>query len=147
MMFSESDLKIISSARTRIDAEYENLYDLFNFPPFGTKYEEFFGKEDYISNLIDARIKILQNETNLLMGDYDLFSDFKKMYEKSIKEAQEIWSDPIVTELSPLGVFYPAEDYHQDYFNQNQSNPYCQVVINPKLSKFKKTYQEFLKQQ
>ncbi len=88
MMFSESDLKMISAARSRIDAEYENLYDLFNFPPFGTKYEEFFGKEDYISDLIDARIKILQNQTNLLMDDYDLFSDFKKMYEKSIKEAK-----------------------------------------------------------
>lgn len=88
MMFSESDLKIIYSAVSRIDAEYENLYDLRNFPPFGTKYEEFFGKEDYIADLIDARMDILRNQTNLLMGDYDLFLNFKKKYAKSIKEAK-----------------------------------------------------------
>ncbi|MFQ5400956.1 MAG: peptide-methionine (S)-S-oxide reductase MsrA [Anaerolineae bacterium] len=48
-----------------------------------------------------------------------------------------VWSDPIVTEVTPLDIFYPAEDYHQDYYRQNSAQPYCQVVISPKLAKFR----------
>lgn len=64
--------------------------------------------------------------------------------EHAKKEAQELWEDPIVTEIKILDRFYRAEDYHQDYFNQNQNNPYCQVVINPKLAKFREKFQELL---
>lgn len=46
------------------------------------------------------------------------------------------WLNPIVTELAPFEVFYPAEDYHQDFLNQNGSHRYCQMVIDPKLKKF-----------
>jgi len=88
MIFSESDLKVIYAAKARIDAEYVNLYDLFNFPPFGTKYDELSGSEDYLSDLVDARIKIIRNQVELLMGEYNLFLDFKKKYEKQIKEAK-----------------------------------------------------------
>jgi len=52
---------------------------------------------------------------------------------------------PIVTELVPLVEFYPAEDYHQDYFAQNPSTPYCQVVVSPKVAKFRKHFVELLK--
>ncbi len=48
------------------------------------------------------------------------------------------FSDPIVTVISPAPVFYPAEDYHKDYFNQNRSAPYCRFVIEPKLKKLGK---------
>lgn len=58
---------------------------------------------------------------------------------------QGIWSNPIVTELAPLEVFYPAEDYHQDYFARNPMQPYCQVVIAPKVAKFRKQYFERLR--
>jgi methionine-S-sulfoxide reductase len=59
--------------------------------------------------------------------------------------AQKLWDDPIVTEIKILDVFHEAEDYHHDYFNQNQNNPYCQVVINPKLSKFQSKFGYLLK--
>ncbi|MGA9365398.1 MAG: peptide-methionine (S)-S-oxide reductase MsrA [Bacteroidota bacterium] len=55
--------------------------------------------------------------------------------EKSKQEAQENFSDPIVTEIKPLTAFYKAENYHQEYFNKNQNAPYCRLVIKPKLEK------------
>lgn len=56
-----------------------------------------------------------------------------------------IWPNPIVTEVTPASTFYPAEDYHQDYYVNNSYQPYCQVVINPKLAKFRKKYAAQLK--
>lgn len=62
--------------------------------------------------------------------------------ESVVKEAIELaskeYENPIVTEVKVLDKFYKAEDYHQDFYNQNQGNPYCQLVINPKLSKLMK---------
>lgn len=55
------------------------------------------------------------------------------------------WGDPIVTEITPLDAFYPAEDYHQDYYNENGSQPYCQFVVAPKVSKFKEVFGDKLK--
>ncbi len=49
--------------------------------------------------------------------------------------AQAYWKDAVVTEITPLGGFYPAEDYHQDYYAQNPGQGYCRAVINPKLQK------------
>jgi peptide-methionine (S)-S-oxide reductase len=56
-----------------------------------------------------------------------------------------VWSSPVVTEIAPLGNYYRAEEYHQEYFEKNPYQGYCQVVIAPKLSKFRKRYQERLK--
>ena len=53
---------------------------------------------------------------------------------------QGIYPDPIVTEIEALDTFYPAEDYHQDYFARNPAQPYCQAVIAPKVSKLRKLY-------
>ena len=58
-----------------------------------------------------------------------------------------IWSRPIVTEVVPLTDFYPAEAYHQDYFKNNPYQPYCQVVVAPKVAKFRKQYFSRLKKQ
>jgi peptide-methionine (S)-S-oxide reductase len=55
------------------------------------------------------------------------------------------WSDPIVTEVSPFSVFYKAEDYHQDYYNLNGREPYCNYVIKPKVDKFKKAFAQDIK--
>ena len=55
--------------------------------------------------------------------------------------------DPIVTEVVPLTVFYPAEDYHQNYYAQNANQGYCQIVIAPKLQKVQEKYAELLKSQ
>lgn len=55
------------------------------------------------------------------------------------------YDHPIVTEIVPFKNFYPAEDYHQNYFNQNGEQPYCQYVIQPKVDKFKKVFKDKLK--
>jgi peptide-methionine (S)-S-oxide reductase len=57
----------------------------------------------------------------------------------------KIWKKPIVTEAVPFKVFYKAEDYHQRYFERNPNAPYCQVVIEPKISKLRQHYWEKLK--
>ncbi|HVF55625.1 MAG TPA: peptide-methionine (S)-S-oxide reductase MsrA [Pyrinomonadaceae bacterium] len=62
-------------------------------------------------------------------------------------EAAGIWDAPIVTEVVPLTEFYPAEDYHQDYFEKNPNQPYCRAVIAPKVSKFRAHYLNRLKRQ
>lgn len=59
--------------------------------------------------------------------------------------AAKIWTAPIVTDLAPLTQFYPAEDYHQRYYEQNPGQPYCQFVIAPKVAKFRKLYLEKLR--
>jgi peptide-methionine (S)-S-oxide reductase len=56
-----------------------------------------------------------------------------------------VFADPIVTTLEPFTVFYPAEAYHQDYYNNNTGQGYCQFVIRPKVEKFRKTFSEKLK--
>ena len=62
-----------------------------------------------------------------------------------IKGCKDLWENPIVTEVNLLDKFYPAEDYHQDYFNKNPGNGYCQVIINPKIAKFEQKFSEYLK--
>ncbi len=71
----------------------------------------------------------------------------KAIAEQLIKEldAAKIWDAPIVTEVTPFSSFYSAEDYHQHYFKQNMAQPYCQVVIAPKLAKFREHYSDKLK--
>lgn len=71
----------------------------------------------------------------------------KRLAELAIKAAGESgnWKDPIVTELSPFDVFYKAEDYHQDYFALNGEQPYCRMVVAPKVEKFKKKFKDLLK--
>lgn len=56
-----------------------------------------------------------------------------------------IYNNPIVTEISAAVIFYPAENYHQDYFENNGSNPYCQLVVRPKVEKFKKSFDHLIK--
>lgn len=58
----------------------------------------------------------------------------------ALEKAQKQWRDPIVTEVAPFGVFYPAEDYHQAYYELNQEAPYCRAVIAPKMAKFQKEF-------
>lgn len=60
-------------------------------------------------------------------------------------EAEGVYDRRIVTEITAFDVFYPAEDYHQNYYNNNKDQPYCRAVINPKLDKFVKKYQAKLK--
>jgi len=58
---------------------------------------------------------------------------------------EKIWADPVVTEIAPFEKFFKADSHHQDYYRNNQNQGYCQVVINPKLSKFRKAFADRLK--
>jgi peptide-methionine (S)-S-oxide reductase len=73
--------------------------------------------------------------------------DQKAVADEVIKEieAEKIWDAPIVTEVTPFKAFYKAEDYHQEYFAQNPEQPYCRIVIAPKVAKFREHYREKLK--
>lgn len=72
----------------------------------------------------------------------------KAIAERSKKEyATQIWDDPIVTEITPFTNYYPAEEYHQNYWFDNGNQPYCRIVINPKVEKFRKKFADKLKDQ
>jgi len=76
-------------------------------------------------------------------------SDEQKKVAQEVKDMlnrAKIWNDPIVTEISPFTKFYKAEDYHQDYFANNKNQPYCQMVITPKVGKFEKLFKDYLKE-
>ncbi len=60
-------------------------------------------------------------------------------------EKAKVWDAPIVTALTPFEAFYPAEEYHQEYYNRNPEQPYCRIVIEPKVVKFRKQYLTKLK--
>lgn len=68
-----------------------------------------------------------------------------ELYKKKLDDGK-IFSNPIVTEISPIGTYYTAEDYHQNYFALNGSAPYCSYVIQPKLEKFKEIFKNKVKQ-
>ncbi|MGI0141759.1 MAG: peptide-methionine (S)-S-oxide reductase MsrA [Candidatus Micrarchaeales archaeon] len=72
-------------------------------------------------------------------------SDQKQTIEKAIKTAQKEYNKPIVTEIKKLEKFYPAEEYHKRYFDKNPFNPYCGIVIGPKIAKIKKEFAAYLK--
>ncbi|HEX2204970.1 MAG TPA: peptide-methionine (S)-S-oxide reductase MsrA [Longimicrobium sp.] len=71
----------------------------------------------------------------------------RRVAEETIRdlEAEGVWENPIVTQVAPMTEFYPAEDYHQGYFRTHGRQPYCQVVIAPKVAKFRQKYLSRLK--
>lgn len=95
----------------------------------------------------------LHNPTEINRQGYDVGSHYrsaifyhdstqKMASEQIIAEINEdrIWPDPVVTQVNPAHTFYQAEDKHNDYYNNNPKNQYCQMVISPKLAKFKQTF-------
>jgi len=75
-------------------------------------------------------------------------NDAEKQAAESVKarlDGEHIYNEPIVTEIVPFTNFFPAEDYHQDYFAKNPDQPYCQAVINPKVGKFRKRFAPLVK--
>ena len=90
----------------------------------------------------------IHNPTTLNQQGNDIGSQYRsavfvvdnselELVQSSLNQAQPLWSDPIVTQISMASKFYKAENYHQDYYNQHSWQPYCQMVINPKVSKVK----------
>jgi peptide-methionine (S)-S-oxide reductase len=87
--------------------------------------------------------------TQYRSGIYYHTSEQKEIAEALIKDLNEqnIWDNPIVTEVEPIKDFYMAEEYHQEYFAKNPYHPYCMAVIAPKVNKFRKHHMELLKKQ
>jgi len=101
----------------------------------------------------------IHNPTTLNRQGHDIGSQYRsaifyhneeqmKIAEKSKKDLQDghIWLDPIVTEIIPVDEFYPAEEYHKNYFRNHPESGYCQLVVRPKVEKFKKTFQNYFKE-
>jgi peptide-methionine (S)-S-oxide reductase len=68
-------------------------------------------------------------------------------FHQAIERAQNIWQDPIVTEIEPLNEFFTAEDEHQDYFNKYPASGYCSIVIVPKIVKARAVYKQWFKEE
>jgi peptide-methionine (S)-S-oxide reductase len=64
---------------------------------------------------------------------------------KAKLNAEKAWEHPVVTEIAPFRKFYIADDYHQNYYNENKTQPYCQFIVGPKVEKFKKVFKDKLK--
>jgi peptide-methionine (S)-S-oxide reductase len=73
--------------------------------------------------------------------------DQKETVEKFVRklEDDEVFEDPVVTEVAPLGKFWPAESYHQRYYDNNGNKPYCQFIISPKIAKLRQKFTPLLK--
>jgi peptide-methionine (S)-S-oxide reductase len=71
----------------------------------------------------------------------------KRVAEELVTELNkaDLWDNPVVTQIVPLDTFYPAEDYHKEYFSRHPEQAYCQMVISPKISKFRKQWKKHLK--
>lgn len=71
----------------------------------------------------------------------------KRITEEYIRQLEQskTWPDPVVTQVAPYTKFYKAEDYHQNYYNQNGSQPYCTFVVRPKVEKFMKNFNNRIK--
>lgn len=106
-------------------APLEKLLDIF-FKSHDPTSKNFQGVADYGT---EYRSIILYNT-----------EDQKKVIEKFIKRAQKDYSKPIMTEVKKLGVFYPAEKEHKDFYKKNPLNPYCIFVTRPKVNKIKKEF-------
>ncbi len=84
--------------------------------------------------------------TQYRSGIYYDSEEQRAIAEKSKKEVgSKLWEAPIVTEIEPLGDFYTAEDYHQNFYTLNPNYGYCRSIINPKVHKFRKQFKEKLK--
>lgn len=70
----------------------------------------------------------------------------KTAFEAAKKRAETLWDDPVVTEITPLETFYAGEAEHQDYFANNPANPYCSIVINPKIAKVRAKFNDYFKE-
>lgn len=102
--------------------------------------EVFFATHDPTTLNRQGADKGTQYRSAVLYGDETQRATAEAVIAELTKES--VFNDPIVTTLEPLGTFYPAETYHQDYYARNGRQPYCQVVIAPKLAKFRTKFAE-----
>ncbi|MEF2976923.1 peptide-methionine (S)-S-oxide reductase MsrA [Subtercola sp. YIM 133946] len=69
----------------------------------------------------------------------------RALFEESVTRAAELWDGPVATEIAPLEDFYPAEQYHQDFFAKNPGQGYCMAVALPKVNKVRKSFSSYVK--
>ena len=112
----------------------ENIIEL------STIIEMFFYTHDP-TTLNRQGVDIGMSYRSIILSDEDEIKTVKQERDR----AQNLWDDPIVTEIEVLDKFYPAEDDHQDFYINNKSPGYCQVVINPKIAKFDQKFSQYLK--
>ena len=83
--------------------------------------------------------------TQYRSGMYYSSEDQRETFESAISRAKEIWGQGIVTEIEPLGTFWTAEEYHQDFFAKNPNQGYCVAVVAPKVNKVRAKFSQLLK--
>ena len=83
--------------------------------------------------------------TQYRSGMYYADEEQRERFQAAIERAADIWDGTVVTELAPLGVWYDAEDYHQDFFAKNPNQGYCLAVALPKVNKVRKSYAQYVK--
>jgi len=98
-----------------------------------TLLDSFIGVHNPASMIQQGADRGTQYRSSILYTD----EETKEAAQAALEAAQSDYSDPIVTTIEPLDKYYPAEDYHQDYYRQNQMQGYCMAVIPPKLAKLK----------
>jgi peptide-methionine (S)-S-oxide reductase len=85
--------------------------------------------------------------TQYRSGIYYTTPEQKQVAEEFIAELarEKVWDEPVVTEVKPVANYWPAEEYHQDFFEKNPNQGYCVAVAGPKVAKFRKTFRELSK--
>jgi len=121
------------AVKIEFDASKISLHDIF---------EVFFASHDPTTLNSQGPDTGTQYRSIILYTNEEQKEEDEK-YIQQLNESKQ-FSRPIVTEIEPLTKFWPAEDYHADYFNKNRAAPYCQAVIDPKVNKFKQKYKEYL---
>jgi peptide-methionine (S)-S-oxide reductase len=115
-----------------------------------------FDEEIIPSEIILDIFFLIHNPTTLNQQGADIGTQYRSVmlftsndqmdqFDAAINRAQQIWDEPIITEVSPLVNFFIAEDEHQDYFQKNPESGYCQIVVEPKVIKARQHYAEWFK--
>ena len=97
--------------------------------------------------LDQQKLKDTVDRYQFLLGQSDLFSHFirsKNILPEAELEAAKMYSTPVVTQIETAPTIYPAEDYHQNYFQQHPNQGYCMVVVAPKLAKFRAKFKSLI---
>lgn len=118
------------------------MYDPWEIK-FGDLLEVFFSVHDPTTLNRQGNDVGAQYRSIILFTTPEQEQEIREKIEKI--KSENIFDDPIVTEVKPLEEFYQAEDYHRDYFEHNKDKMYCQLIINPKLKKFKDKWLNLLK--
>ncbi|TSC74877.1 MAG: peptide-methionine (S)-S-oxide reductase [Parcubacteria group bacterium Gr01-1014_30] len=92
----------------------------------------------------EQKVLAEESKASLRVGEARREKNAKRSANKALED-QKIYDKPIATKIMPFKNFYPAEDYHQDYYGKNPEARYCQIVINPKVEKIRKLFHDKLK--